>query len=1263
MSTDRYNWYKTLSEVERVVRSWGIRSNTEYRAKRKDDPRLPGSPDLVYWSEWKSWNDLWGAPRPVRYSTYKQAQKAAKRLGIKTAQDYSARRAEDSLLPGDPRMYNEFVGWHEFLGTSKFKNFYGTLREARDAAHRLGLYRYTEYHVAKGYKLDARLPANPQIIYSESWVSWECFLSSSRPPFYASCAEASAAARGLAISRASDYAIKRKLDPRLPCNPKEKYKSEWLGWANFLLVNVIEPRYEIFSAAREAARRLECKSVKDYISKYKEDYRLRRLPKDSYPNEWRGWQDYLGYENPRYQTLDQVRRAARALNIKSKRDYDQRYKKDPGLPSNPHDIFASEWHSWEHFFLPVVYGQLKDVREAVCKLNILNSVDYKKRFKLYPPLPAHPERVFKAEWISWYDLCELRGFYSYEEAVSLIQPLGLQSRKAYKDYIKAIEDVRFPKCPEKVYSAEWVDEYTFLGKVEPFTLAFIPEDYNQWRSDIERFLKVARSTHEKRSSLCKFVIQFVIGNKLGITPADFLANSDVGLQLFKHYVSENVAENNRRSFSYAVNEFIRYLIREDFTLEDDETGELVAVRGITNPLRGSEAEYSGPANLTGYSESSKPALAYQYVSAMREWIAPSSCVCFSDLKHLHIFDADWVEVSSMIVAQGMSDTDLVWKEVGGKTLIWSPIKWMLTLALVSVPARGRQLAYSDSGEGDAFIPEFNEGRVVWKKNQSQMAGITNGQGFVKRYKDDQCGMHFTSNKTSLWNSSYSVPWIPESLVFWMIKLREWQRKYNPVARPMPWFECVRTALNESQRKSKGSNFFLFREFGGEEPSTVNNSLQSRVAAALYFSQPKDLLLATRRGGNSNLSSLNTYSSYYTPHSMRVSLITAYVLDFGLPIEITMKIAGHSSIVMNLYYVKLGSVELRRRFDEGEKRALQRKAHSVQSMIEQGRVDKLSGELVANNQQAIEHLVTHNSPGSYLFRDCGFCPFAGSRCDDGGGLGKGEIYYPVPGGYLGSQNCVRCRHFVTGPAFIGGLMSLANEISLQANHQQNHYEELQQKALILKNEIRMADEKDYQLVKSGGESVSQRDDGLEIRHRKTLSECEASAKKLDVLMCDIQAVVRLIKEVEHLIVVKSESPDNDRQLLIVQTGHELNLVLDEVSYFQQVSEVCENAEIYESASAEHALAPRSQMLDRMLDRCSVRGRMFNLNKNQQLLIGNQIARLLLSRLKTWERVDSVVEGKLKLQDIFGPDTVVLTEISNLFVSAGPNLNRESIDVAS
>lgn len=67
-------------------------------------------------------------------------------------------------------------------------------------------------------------------------------------------------------------------------------------------------------------------------------------------------------------------------------------------------------------------------------------------------------------------------------------------------------------------------------------------------------------------------------------------------------------------------------------------------------------------------------------------------------------------------------------------------------------------------------------------------------------------------------------------------------------------------------------------------------------------------------------------------------------------------------------------------------------------------------------------------------------------------------------------------------------------------------------------------------------------------------------------------------------------------------------------------------------------------------------MFRLNKDQQLLVGNQIARLLHSRLRTWERVDSLIDGKIRLADLVGLESISLKEISETFRNYTKNICR-------
>jgi hypothetical protein len=224
--------------------------------------------------------------------------------------------------------------------------------------------------------------------------------------------------------------------------------------------------------------------------------------------------------------------------------------------------------------------------------------------------------------------------------------------------------------------------------------------------------------------------------------------------------------------------------------------------------------------------------------------------------------------------------------------------------------------------------------------------MTKEQSFLREMDDSQLGMYTTTNKTNNNGSGYTVPWIPEDLAYWLIKLRKWQQKFNPIAQPSSWIDCKRTNLNEIQRKAKGINCFLFRRFNDFEAAAINNALTPRLAATLYNIQPATLLLASLDG---NAAMLSNYSSKYTPHSMRVSLITAYVIEMGMPIEVVMKIVGHSSVIMSIYYCKVSNQDIRKRLEEGEKIILKSESESIQRIIEQNKIEEVKETLNKTNQ--------------------------------------------------------------------------------------------------------------------------------------------------------------------------------------------------------------------------------------------------------------------------------------------------------------------------
>lgn len=894
------------------------------------------------------------------------------------------------------------------------------------------------------------------------------------------------------------------------------------------------------------------------------------------------------------------------------------------------------------------FPNLSALKKFCKNTGITNSVLYKQKYREYQ-LPAHPERIYE-EWISYKDFFDIVDFIAYSQLKNLVITKELKNANEYKKFIIKQNDPSLPLDPQTAYKEEWENWYKFLGKVEPFKPDFISKEYVSWTVKIKEFMTRAKGGGTKETHLCRFVRLYIEPFDQSKTPHAFLIQDKFDIKPIKDLLETFETDVKKRSLIKAVNEFLDYVIDNDLTIEDEDTGEIVRVDNARNPF----SLLLNQQNLSSSSirsETTKPCLQYHFVKKAQEWIIPSNAKCFQDLEHLHKFDADWVKVKSTHIDK--HDPDCVYRFDGNQAYLWCPIDWIHTYALTKIPLRGRQIAYNDSGEADDYLAELDQqNKIVWQKNTSPFAKLTREQSFIKRMPDGQMGMFTTTNKTNNNGEGYTIPWMPEDLAYWLVKLRKWQQKYNPIDYPSAWIDCQRTNLNELQRKAKGINCFLFRRFDDFEAANVGNALTPRLAATLFHIQPSNLALATLEG---NPATLGCYKSKYTPHSMRVSLITAYVLEMGMPIEIVMKIVGHSSVIMSIYYCKVSNHDIRTRLEEGEKIALKSEVESIQRTIEQNKIENVKNQLVGNNSELLQALSNEVPAGNYIFRDYGICPFAASRCEDGGELIKSSSFFsPTPQGYLGIQNCIRCRHFITGPAFIGGLLAITNEISLQSNDQSAICSKLQNIINQLIYEIDNLDKEQYvaDLKQQKFEGALKRAK-LETELRNFESEYETAAKKLDMLLCDIQAAFRHITKCHKLINDNVLLENTDKLSLITTANAELVLEMEEVSHYQQLQEVCENAVIYKSCNADQAIYPRTQLIDKMALFNEIMPSLFMLSKNQQLSAGNQIFKLLMSRLKSWDKVQKVMDGEIKLIELSESEQISKSEIE-LILHHSPTL---------
>lgn len=876
--------------------------------------------------------------------------------------------------------------------------------------------------------------------------------------------------------------------------------------------------------------------------------------------------------------------------------------------------------------------------KAICKAyEIKNSTEYKQRYKEIPGLPAHPERLFNKEWSSYCDFFDIPAAKPYEELKKEVIKNKITSKREYLAWLTRKPDPTCPRAPETFYKEEWKDWYEFCGKEKPFRPKFISEPYIVWTEKILEFMKQAYGGSSKENYLCRFVRVFIEKHDKSLSPQELLTKNKVDIRPFREELKRLPTDNCRRKTIISINEFLNYIIANDLTDEDEETGEIIRVMGARNPflLLSEDKSVTTPTR----SESTKPCLQYYFVRKVQDWIVPNDARTFRDLAHLQQFEADWVKIPAELI--DYSDPDCVVRQQGSEYLLWCPIDWIHTYALAKVPLRGRQIAYNDSGEGDCEIADLDEnGAIAWLKNSGPLARATKNQSFIKKLADGNIGMWVTTNKTSNNGAGYSIPWIPEDLAYWLVRLRKWQQKYNPIFQATPWLRCVRTNLNEFQLKARGVNCFLFRAFGEIEPKNPGSALTMRLASALYHVQPSSLKLAELSGSSFRLSN---YRSRYTPHSMRVSLITAYIMEMGMPVEIVMKVVGHSSIVMSIYYCKVSQRDIRRKFEEAEKHLLKTQAEATQAAIEQNNIESVKNQLVGPNTNLLQVLSNDIPAGNYVFRDYGICPYAASRCEDGGEeLGGTRLYVPTPSGYLGIQNCLRCRHFITGPAFMGGLLSITNEILLEANVQSEVCEKLQRKKDNIILELSELDRQEYSANIHNASFDEKKRIPFEFKLRKLESEYESSAKKMDMLLCDLQSSYKLIQLCQSITTTQPNASEPNLSL-IKMPDSEVQIELDDVSYFQQLQEICENANIYESCNPSRAVTPRSQLLDQMAAFNDIAPSLFMLSEEDQLLVGNQLVVLLKARLKTWDKVGKLIEGKLKLSDLFGSERIEKSEI--------------------
>lgn len=240
-----------------------------------------------------------------------------------------------------------------------------------------------------------------------------------------------------------------------------------------------------FKEVREFARSLNLKSKKEWEEYCKSGQRPQFIPSNvfsSYKEEgWKGWSDFLGLDEIIPLSYEETSAITQSLNIRTVKEYSEYMEsegKKLGIPKNPKDFYKDKgWVDWETFFNKkeqIGYKNFMPFEEAkkfISNLNIKTQnewKEYSKSGKKPNNIPNCPEQTYKPYgWKGWPDfLGKGKNQMTYQELKSLIQPLKLNSKKEYEEYI--IKNNLQDSCsrfPDVIYKNKgWESWWDFLGK-------------------------------------------------------------------------------------------------------------------------------------------------------------------------------------------------------------------------------------------------------------------------------------------------------------------------------------------------------------------------------------------------------------------------------------------------------------------------------------------------------------------------------------------------------------------------------------------------------------------------------------------------------------------------------------------------------------------------------------------------------------------------------------------------------------------------------
>lgn len=824
------------------------------------------------------------------------------------------------------------------------------------------------------------------------------------------------------------------------------------------------------------------------------------------------------------------------------------------------------------------------------------------------------------------------------------------------------ENLRLEQLKEKARKREL--ELRVHGTTTSENLEWLLEydsDLQQWNEYGTEWIKtVVRGKAATLASLSNFFKKYVIPYNITRSVQEFISIEYDTPDFYEIIYAERDLQSNALVEAKKIVEFVDWIIEEKFSVEDDLGNKLTPAE-FKNPL----TKYlPDSVKSSQRNESDKNVLPYRYIKDLRNILCPPNATCFKDLKFAQSAGdssragGDWFIVDKSVIDK--NDTDCVYRfrktskyEQRRKGLseevyeMWFPGTTVLLLTKLLLPLRTYQVRMLGSGEMDTYkyVQSMRKVAGEWIKNDSHLSQGTERnpfeRGVLRKFKDktsqlEMTGFFINTNKTADINKEesdkgYDIPWQYEEVQYWLAKLRDWQMKYNPISQPAKWTEMTGNHLGSIKDvrilKQMGEITFLFRN-----PTSIGQEhlpIGAEGLDSFWYKTLKQLEVQLKE--NTSYEEERTLkfvrpdcikTTFYPLHSLRVSLISAYALEGGVPMPILSKaIAGHARLIMTLYYTKAGISYVTDTMNQAEKSILENDKKAFDRFIRDAKYEQLETSVAANDPIAYQAVINAQKSGaSIIISDKGICPKGCFGCDSGGTYVNDDTdkisYGVVPG--FPEQNCVRCRWFVTSPAFLPGLVHHFNTIGYNMG-------ETGKRVIKYQHDIELLENEKYECELNGT---------IFTKHHELLKYEQLYTQEIqknDKLANDYNATLRLIDKSMKLI--KDTSSDDGFQLVTVGSISDVGISINNIEHeLEQLQIICNGAELFPETDASKAVLQRSQILDLTLKNNNKTPVMFSLTEEEQLIAGNQFMRLLINRAGSLKDAIPYAIGRKKLEEI-------------------------------